>query len=324
MVATHWCSCVPPMSLPALDAVTGCLLIGTWASSLLYMSEIRQSSYYMYFHHFGKDNWRIKTLVTVVLLVDTLSMAGDYISVYLYTITHAADLKYLENIHWPTPLYGFTTGVLALLVQTYLVVRYWRFAHNLLVTLFLSFAIIISFGSVFTCSLMLTLYTSLEDRSKFKIPALLWLITEVVVDTGIALALLWELRKAKGSLILAETRTLTSSVLDRLTAVSIESGAAAATLAATALISYFIKPESNLYTGFLYPLGRVYVITLFSNLNMRTSTRSFHDTHVLRSCDDRERARATDIHQLGHAGNLRCHNAMVVLPGTQEYKERSL
>ncbi|KAF7374096.1 hypothetical protein MSAN_00290700 [Mycena sanguinolenta] len=297
------------MSLPALDTVTGCLLIGTWASSLLYTSEIIQSSYY--FRNFGKDDWKLKTLVTVVLLVDTLSLVGDYICVYLYTITHAGNLEYLANIHWPIPLYGFTTGVLALLVQAYLVGRYWRFAHNLLVTFSLSLAIIVSFGSVFTCSLMLMLYTSLDDRSKFKVPALLWLITEVAVDAGIASALIWEFRKAKGVLILSETRTM--SVLDKLTAISIQSGAAAATLAGTALISYFIKPESNLYTGFLYPLGRVYVITLLSNLNMRTSTRSFPDTHVLRSC---ERDSVT----------MRRHNAVVVLPGSQheENKERPL
>jgi len=88
------------------------------------------------------------------------------------------------------------------------------------------------------------------------------------VDAGIASVLLWEFRKAKG--ILTETR----SVLDRLTAVTIESGAAAATLAGAALISYYIKPESNVYTGFLYPLGRVYVITLLSNLNIRKSVKS--------------------------------------------------
>ncbi|KAJ6538078.1 hypothetical protein B0H19DRAFT_1240635 [Mycena capillaripes] len=289
------------MSLPALDTVTGCLLIGTWVSSLLYMFEIVQSLYY--FRHFKQDDWKLKTLVTVALLVDTLSIVGDYICVFLYTITHAAywmlagDLVYLDNIHWPIPIYGFTTGVLAVLVQAFLVVRYWRFTQNTPIALSLSFAIIISFGSVFTCSLMLTLYPSFGDRHKFKIPAALWLVTEAAVDAGIASALLWEFRKA--SAILTETRILrdTRSVLDRLTAITIQSGAAAATLAGTALISYYIKPESNVYMGFLYPLGRVYVITLvcfflpypdrfetlltisqLSNLNIRKSGKSFSTT----------------------------------------------
>ncbi|KAJ6538074.1 hypothetical protein B0H19DRAFT_1270442 [Mycena capillaripes] len=265
------------MSLPALDTVTGCLLIGTWVSSLLYMFEIVQSLYY--FRHFKQDDWKLKTLVTVALFVDTLSIFVDYISVYLYTITHAGDSEYLDNVHWPIPLYGFTTGVLAVLVQAFLVVRYWRFTQNTLIALSLSFAIITSFGSVFTCTLMLTLYTSFKDRSKFKIPAALWLVTGAAVDAGIASALLWEFRKA--SAILRETRILrdTRSVINRLTAATIQSGAAAATLAGTALISYYIKPESNVYMGFLYPLGRVYVITLLSNLNIRKSGKSFSTTN---------------------------------------------
>ncbi|KAJ7037269.1 hypothetical protein C8F04DRAFT_1093106 [Mycena alexandri] len=255
------------MSLPALDTVTGCLLIGTWASSLLYMVEVIQSFYY--FRHFEQDDWKFKALVTVALLIDTLSTVGDYICLYLVSFhvlcrtTHDCDLEYLDNIHWPIPLYGFTTGVLAALVEAFLVVRYWRFTRNTLIALFLSFGIIISFGSVFTCSLLLTLYTSFGDRPKFKIPAALWLVTEVAVDAGIASALLWEFRKAR------KTLTETHSVLERLnrlTAVTIQSGAAAATLAGAALIS------------FLYPLGRVYVITLLSNLNIRKTGRSLSTT----------------------------------------------
>ncbi|KAJ7777472.1 hypothetical protein B0H14DRAFT_3508113 [Mycena olivaceomarginata] len=216
------------LSLPALDTLTGVILIGTWASSLLYSLEIIQGVYY--FRHFEHDDWKFKTLVMVALVVDGLSFIGDYICVYEYTITHAGDLEYLVTVHWPLPLYGFTTGVLGVLVQTFLIFRYWRFTQKTVIALFLSLAMIISFGSVFTCSLMLTLYTDLKDRQKFKIPMALWLVTEVAVDVGITSVLLREFRKAKG--ILIETR----SALDRLTAVTVQSGAAAATLAIGGLL----------------------------------------------------------------------------------------
>ncbi|KAF8209062.1 hypothetical protein K438DRAFT_1811662 [Mycena galopus ATCC 62051] len=255
------------MSLPPLDSVTGCLLIGTWASSLLYMFEITQSWYY--FQNFEKDDWKFKTLVTIALVVDTLGIIGDYICVYLYTITHAGDAEYLDKVHWPIPLYGFTTGVLGVLVQAFLVFRYWRVSQNTLIALFLSFAMIISLGGLLACDTMLALYTALSDRPKFKIPVAFWLATEFSVNTGIASVLLWEFKKARG--ILTDTR----STLDRLTAVTIQSGAAAATLAGAGLISYYINPESNIDVGFLYPLRRVYVITLLSNLNIRKSTKSF-------------------------------------------------
>ncbi|KAJ7786759.1 hypothetical protein B0H14DRAFT_3163677 [Mycena olivaceomarginata] len=275
------------MSLPALDTVTGLLVkFGSQTpfnrdlGELLYTFEITQSLYY--FQNFKQDDWKnsliflgpslLQTLVTLALLVDTLSIVADYICVYLYTVTHADDIEYLYNGHWPTPLYGFTTGFLAALVQAFLVFRYWHFTQNTLVSLFLSFAILVSFGSVFTCNLMLILYTSLADRPKLKIPVALWLVIDLVVDAGIASVLLWEFRKARG--ILKETQ----SVLDRLTAVTIQSGAAAATLAGGALIAYFINPETNIPGGILFLLGRVYVITLLSNLNIRKSAKSFSTT----------------------------------------------
>ncbi|KAJ7795283.1 hypothetical protein B0H14DRAFT_3496078 [Mycena olivaceomarginata] len=277
------------MSLPALDTITGCLLVATWASSLLYMSEVYQGLYY--FRHFKKDDWKLKTLVTVALLVDTVSIVGDYSGVYLYTITHAGDLEYLSNTHWPLPLYSITTGVLGALVQGFLLIRYWRFIQNSLISLVLSLGIIIALGGVFAISCMVALYPSFKDRLKMGVPAAVWLVTEVVVDAGIASALLWEFRKASG--IVTETK----GILDRLTAVTIQSGAAAATLAGAALISYYTVPESNLSGAFLFPLGRVYVITLvrfflpyldrfgtlltitqLANLNIRKSGRSLSTT----------------------------------------------
>ncbi|KAJ7321712.1 hypothetical protein DFH08DRAFT_889357, partial [Mycena albidolilacea] len=258
------------MSFPALDTITGSLLIATWASSLLYMSEVYQGLYY--FRHFKNDDWKFKALVTVALLVDTVSTFGDYICVYLTYLPPlmadwmlAGDLEYLSNGHWPIPLYVFTTGVIGALVQGFLVIRYWRFAQNSHISLVLSLGIIIALCCAGAISCMVALYSSFKDRLKLKIPAALRLVTEVAVNAGIASALLLEFRKASG--ILTETK----GILDRLTAVTIQSGAAAATLAGAALISYYIVPESNLAGLFLFPLGRVYVITLLANLNVRKS-----------------------------------------------------
>ncbi|KAJ7831059.1 hypothetical protein B0H14DRAFT_3872368 [Mycena olivaceomarginata] len=119
---------------------------------------------------------------------------------------------------------------------------------------------------------MVVVYPSFNDRLKLKIPATVWLVTEVIVDAGIVSVLLWEFRKASG--ILTEAK----GILDRLTAVIIQSGAAAATLAGVALILYYAVPESNLYGAFLFLLGRVYVITLLANLNIRKSGRSLPTT----------------------------------------------
>ncbi|KAJ7249629.1 hypothetical protein C8J57DRAFT_1723826 [Mycena rebaudengoi] len=242
------------MSLPALDTITGALLIGTWANSLLYTAELVQAIYY--FRHFKHDDWKLKTLVAVTFLIDTVSTVVDYVCVYLYVITHAGDPLYLVNTHWPLPFYVIATAVVAIVVQTFLVVRYWRITQKTIVALFLALLIASAFGGSFACGLMIALYPTFEDRRKIKIPATIWLVTEVIADLGIAAALLWELRKVRD--IMGDKR----SVLDRLVAVTLQTGTAAATLAVAALIAYLLKPESNLPGGITYTLGRVYVLTL--------------------------------------------------------------
>ncbi|KAF8189216.1 hypothetical protein K438DRAFT_958331 [Mycena galopus ATCC 62051] len=241
------------MPLPALDMITGVLLIGTWANSILYMAELIQARHY--FSHFKHDDWKLKTFVSVAVVVDTISTLGDYVCVYLYTITHAGDPVYLSDQHWPLSLHLFTTAVIAILVQSLLVVRYWRLTRNILVTLLNSFLVIAALGGSFACAVILAMFPAFKDREKIKIPATIWLVTEAMADLSIAAALLWQLRKIRPALV--ETR----SVLDRLAALTIQSGTATATLAVAALIGYLWNEESNVSTAFAFTLGRVYVLT---------------------------------------------------------------
>ncbi|KAF8166288.1 hypothetical protein K438DRAFT_1685634, partial [Mycena galopus ATCC 62051] len=202
------------MALPGIDTIAGTLLIGTWANCFLYMAELRQASYY--FRHFKHDDWKLKTLVLVAFLVDTVSLVGDYACVYLYTITHAGDPVYLADQHWPIPLYLFTTALIAVLVQSFLIIRYWWFTRNILITLFNSFLIIVAFGGSLTCGVVVVMFPAFKEREKINIPVTIWLVAEAVADLSIAAALLWQLKKARP--ILVERR----SVLDRLVAVTIQ------------------------------------------------------------------------------------------------------
>ncbi|KAJ7466291.1 hypothetical protein FB451DRAFT_1260590 [Mycena latifolia] len=253
-------------SLPDLNTTTGALLIGTWANSFLYMAELIQARYY--FRHFKHDDWKLKTLVSVAFLVDTVSTVGDYACVYLYTVTHASDPGYLADQHWPIPLYLITTAVIAVLVQSFLVIRYWWFTRNILVTLLNFFLSIVAFGGAFTCGVIIAMFPAFKEREKVKIPATIWLVTEAVADLSIAAALLWELRKARPSLV--DTR----SVLDRLVALTIRTGAATATLAVATVIAFLLKEETNISVGIAYTIGRVYVLSMLANLNVRRSGRS--------------------------------------------------
>ncbi|KAJ7223542.1 hypothetical protein GGX14DRAFT_694431 [Mycena pura] len=256
------------MTLSAIDTITGALLVGTWANSLLYAVELTQALYY--FRHFQHDDWTLRTLVAVALFIDTVSTLGDYACVYLYTITHAGDPVYLiQGDLWPLPLHIFTTAIVAILVQSFLIRRYWRYTKNTLVALSLFFLAIGALAGTCATGVMRILSPSVKEHTMDKIPALIWLTTEAVADLGIAAALLWELRDSRA--ICRSTRSA-NSLLNRLVAVTIRTGTATATLTVAALAAFLLKTDSNIPGGITYTLGRTYTLSMLANLNIRRST----------------------------------------------------
>ncbi|KAJ7281095.1 hypothetical protein C8J57DRAFT_1501286 [Mycena rebaudengoi] len=244
------------------DIVLGALLVGTW---LLYTVEVTQAIYF--YRNFKHDNWMLKLLVSSAIAIDSVSMIANYASVYLYTIIHWGDLAYVQNQYWFIPLYLFTTGTVAALVQGFLAARYWRLTRNKFITFTLFLFITVATGGAFACGVTITIFPEYTNREKVIIPATTWFITEAVTDISIASALLWELRKAKSSF--KETRRRACDLLNRLVAQTIQTGTAGASIALAVLVAFLTNKESNVPSGIAYTLGRVYCITMLANLNGR-------------------------------------------------------
>ncbi|KAJ6509831.1 hypothetical protein DFH09DRAFT_1333943 [Mycena vulgaris] len=243
------------------DITLGALLMGTWANSILYTIEVIQAAYY--YRHFKHDNWMLKLLVSSTIAIDSVSMIANYASVYLYTITHWGDLAYVQNQYWPYPLYVFTTGVVAALVQGFLAARYWLLAKNRFITLTLFFFIMVAIGGAFASALTLAIFPGYKDREKVLIPATTWLIAEAVTDISIASALLLEFWKVRSSF------KENMSLLNRLVTQTIQTGTTGAAIALAVLVAFLGNHETNVSTGIAYCLGRVYCITMLANLNRR-------------------------------------------------------
>ncbi|KAF7366365.1 hypothetical protein MSAN_00893000 [Mycena sanguinolenta] len=271
-------------ALPRLDAITGAPLIGTWASSLLYMAELHQAVYY--FSNFKQDNWKLKSYVAVAFAIDTISAIGDYACVYLYTITHAGDLVYLTKQNWAVPLYVISTTCVAFLVQSFLAFLYWRFTTNKIFVCFLSILILAALGGGITSGITVVLFPAFKDRNKTRIFGTFWIVTQLSADLIIAGALVLELMKAK-SLFKAQRRV--NNMLNRLVLHTIRTGTVTAVIALLALIAFLIDIETNIPVGILYTSGRVYVLSMLINLNIRDS--SGRSQNWTTSSDQRETVR---------------------------------
>ncbi|KAJ7260264.1 hypothetical protein C8J57DRAFT_1720208 [Mycena rebaudengoi] len=236
--------------LPAFDKMSlliiGPLLTGTWLNSGLYAVELTQVAYY--FTHFPNDSLMTKLFVGAVLIADATSMITIYACVYL-----------------PIPIFICSTGLVASLVQSFLVLRYWRLSKNIYISLFLVLLAMIGLAGLLSAGIIIAIYPTYQERSRVKVPAAAFLGGEALTNVSISVALLWEFRKMRSPF------TNTQSLLRRLASQAIQTGSVGATISVAALIAYFAKNESNIPLGIAYSLGRVYCLTLLLNLNIRAA-----------------------------------------------------
>ncbi|KAJ6475163.1 hypothetical protein DFH09DRAFT_1217540 [Mycena vulgaris] len=234
-----------------LDIILGALLVGTWAGSLLYTVEVIQAAYY--YRHFKHDNWMLKLLVTSAIAIDTMSMMSNYAAVYLSFRSYWKKHNRTHVIAQPEPFFVYTTGIVAAMAQSFLTSRYLLLTKNKFIALTLFFLITV---------------------------ASIWLVAEAVTDIAIALALLLQFRKVKSPF--KETRSL----VNRLAAQSIQTGAAGATVAFASVAANggFLGlplsiPGSHIQvpTGIAYCLGRIYCITMLVVLNRRKTGKTWPD-----------------------------------------------
>ncbi|KAJ7056731.1 hypothetical protein C8F01DRAFT_1372709 [Mycena amicta] len=253
-----------------MDAITGALLIGTWASSLLYSAEFTQAIYY--FRNFNNDDWKLKTLVAAGFTIDSIGLLNDYASVYLYTITHVGDTAYFVNQNWADDtdvcFHHCRRRCSGAIILDYAILEIRISTHKHFVTLVLILLALAGLGGSFTCGLLVALFPAFKDRGKLVTPAILWLVTEAAADICIAAALLWELLRVR------PTRRDTRSIIDRLVAATVQTGVWTAMLALAALLGFLLEKESNIGVGIAWCLSRTYMLSMLSNLNIRRSTRS--------------------------------------------------
>ncbi|KAF7366330.1 hypothetical protein MSAN_00889200 [Mycena sanguinolenta] len=264
-------------TLPRLDAITGYAAGRTSLGMAIKGMLLQRAAHWdlgklslYYFRTFKKDNWKLKSYVAVAFAIDTISAMGDYACVYLYIITHAGDFVYLTKQNWTVPLYIISTTTVAFLVQSFLAFLYWRFTNNTIIVCFLSILILAALGGGFSTGLIVVLFPAVKDRNKLRIYGIVYIVTQVSADVIIAGALLLELMRAK-SLFKRQPRV--NNMLNRLVLHTIQTGTVTAVIAMLALIVFRIDDQTNISIGMMYPIGRIYVLSMLTNLNIRDSGR---------------------------------------------------
>ncbi|KAM0750535.1 hypothetical protein T439DRAFT_234280 [Meredithblackwellia eburnea MCA 4105] len=258
-----------------IDTTIGSLLLATWANTIFLTVEVMMS--WRYFTRF-RDGLLITLPLAFILLLDLLSSAADYSTVYLYTITHWGDSEFLLKQPSTIPIFAATTGASSTVVQLYLVSRFAKLTAT--ISSFIRFPIVFilialsitSFAGAIWAAIVSGVYPNYVQRSTLRGPVTVWLALSAAADVAIAASLVIQLIVVQMRHKI-EISNHVAKFIHKIILRTIETGTATATVAAIALVMYLRQPEDNISTGLAYCLGRLYSISMLVSLLSR-------DAHV--------------------------------------------
>ncbi|KAF7312671.1 hypothetical protein MIND_00281400 [Mycena indigotica] len=243
------------------DLTIGCLLIASWINTALYTLQITQTI--RYFIKYSKDQWFNKACVLGALVSDTVTTVAVMVSCYLYTVTHWGNEAYLGIQPWCMPAYVLGTTLTAMIVQAWLVkmiytlTRQW-FWLPIIVLLVLTGVV----GGCLVASHLINDPTYVGRDSLVR-EVTIWLSGAAVADLLITVLLVWKFRSLRSDF--ADTKNL----LRRLTIASLRNGTLTTLLTVVSIIVFQAQPELNTATMIEMTLGRIYTLSMLSNLNNR-------------------------------------------------------
>ncbi|KAF7290280.1 F-box domain-containing protein [Mycena indigotica] len=263
-------------AVPAsLQNIFGPVLVGTWLNAMVYTLEILLAYQFYSNHHLrspGANTKFVRWLVAFQLLVDTAGAVGDSAYCYLLLVSHWGDLSYLTLN--ALPIDCLTTGLSGFIVQLYLIWRYSILSKNYIVCAILALGALTSIGGALGTAVLTITYREVSQRQKVVPMTMVWFITSVATDIGIAGALVLKLR----SLGLKSTFKTTRSIIHRLTVSTIQTGSATAFVSTLVLILFAIFPNTAIALAPGFALGRLYGCTLLFNLTTRRMGESGNST----------------------------------------------
>ncbi|KAF8638756.1 hypothetical protein AX17_001972 [Amanita inopinata Kibby_2008] len=133
-----------PTQVLRLDNTLGAAYVGVVVAAALHGVSCIQAWYY--FTH-QNDTWPIKTLVSAVMLFDTIHQILISHTVYTYLITNFGNTSQLQNLVWSILVEVLFNGLTAFLVQSFLTMRVWRLSNrNIWLTALVLMLVIGEFG----------------------------------------------------------------------------------------------------------------------------------------------------------------------------------
>ncbi|KAH9943932.1 hypothetical protein B0H21DRAFT_746998 [Amylocystis lapponica] len=245
----------------------GAVLIGVLLAGALWGVSCMQT--YEYFDHCSKDPWYQKIMVACVFCLDTLHQIFMSHVIYTYLVTQYSNPLYLGVVVWSLVAQVLVNALIGLIVQSFFTWRIWMLSRKKLICILPVVPLVIT-------EFVLTLIYFVKGCSVgvfTKLSTLTTLSRAVncvgfagdILIAGILSVLLYN---SKGGI------ARTDSLLNRLIAFSLSTGALTSLCALMSLIFISALPGTLIFITFYTPLGRLYTNSLLATLNARKKLRT--------------------------------------------------
>ncbi|KAF8798640.1 hypothetical protein BYT27DRAFT_7246560 [Phlegmacium glaucopus] len=248
-----------------LDNTYGAVFIGVVVAAALYGVSCVQTLYY-----FTKQNdpWYIKLTVTLLMVLDTINQVAVTHLVYTFSIAYWGNTEQPVHI-WSLEIAVILTGVTALIVQSFLTMRIWRFSgQNKYLTGISMILVVVSFGSFVLYIVKAAHVKDLASLAQIKHESMAINILGAATDLLIAALL---------CILLHFSRTgshKSDSIINRLILFSVNTGFITSIFSLASMVSILVAGDTFIYIAFLVCLGRLYTNSLLSTLNLRNMMRA--------------------------------------------------
>ncbi|KAJ7876859.1 hypothetical protein B0H14DRAFT_3436319 [Mycena olivaceomarginata] len=280
------------------DDPFGSILIGSWLASVLAGLVLNQA--YRYFAMYPKDPISRKAIVVCSML---FLRRGAYSGLCKrLLVTFWGNTERVQKQYWPVPMYVTMNTCVGVIVNSFLIHRFYTLSKNIVICMVLSAFVILGFAGSILVAVTIQMFSAFSAVSARDISTYM---VNLNSDGRYIHRSRSDLEAAD-----AEDRIQRDTILDQPTHHStVQTGSTTSVVSIVTLVSYIIKNDSNVPTACCYLIGPLYLLTLFYNLNLRQHDLSLNVHRVTVEAADPTRS----VPQAGY------NNSSMKDPETESY-----
>ncbi|KAF8974275.1 hypothetical protein BDZ97DRAFT_1911475 [Flammula alnicola] len=245
--------------MAALDSTFGIWLVALFLETLLYGIGLLQV--WLYFHWYPNDSWWLKSVVTFLLIIETLQITLFFGSTYVALIQHFGQFDKLFVINWMDEV----TLIAGVYLSAFVVQLGWR---NVLMTVVIVLLALAEIGAGIAQTVATTNLGNFTKLGSTKAITSVQSGSALACDIVVTVSLVYAFNERK-----SELKT-TNTMLQMLIVNAINRGALTAISAALNFILFLSLPGTFYFFIGLMPSSKLYMNSMLATLNTRQHIRS--------------------------------------------------